>query len=144
MAFFPFMIQMQDKLCVIGGGGKVAYRKVSMMLSFGARVTVIAPKICDELQKIESKQDALLLVQRPFEDGDIEGADVVIMATNDSEVNSHIAAICKDKRILVNVVDVKKRLRFLFSGNYKAGGCRSFGFDRWQCSGVSFSDKKEY
>ena len=53
------MIQMQDKLCVIGGGGKVAYRKVSMMLSFGARVTVIAPKICDELQKIESKQDAL-------------------------------------------------------------------------------------
>lgn len=51
MAFFPFMIQMQDKLCVIGGGGKVAYRKVSMMLSFGARVTVIAPKICDELQK---------------------------------------------------------------------------------------------
>ena len=78
MAFFPFMIQMQDKLCVIGGGGKVAYRKVSMMLSFGARVTVIAPKICDELQKIESKQDALLLVQRPFEDGDIEGADVVI------------------------------------------------------------------
>ena len=77
------MIQMQDKLCVIGGGGKVAYRKVSMMLSFGARVTVIAPKICDELQKIESKQDALLLVQRPFEDGDIEGADVVIMATND-------------------------------------------------------------
>lgn len=81
MAFFPFMIQMQDKLCVIGGGGKVAYRKVSMMLSFGARVTVIAPKICDELQKIESKQDTLLLVQRPFEDGDIEGADVVIMAT---------------------------------------------------------------
>ena len=80
MAFFPFMIQMQDKLCVIGGGGKVAYRKVSMMLSFGARVTVIAPKICDELQKIESKQDALLLVQRPFEDGDIEGADVVIMS----------------------------------------------------------------
>ena len=114
MAFFPFMIQMQDKLCVIGGGGKVAYRKVSMMLSFGACVTVIAPKICDELQKIESKQDALLLVQRPFEDGDIEGADVVIMATNDSEVNSHIAAICKDKRILVNVVDVKKDCGFYF------------------------------
>ena len=110
MAFFPFMIQMQDKLCVIGGGGKV----VSMMLSFGARVTVIAPKICDELQKIESKQDTLLLVQRPFEDGDIEGADVVIMATNDSEVNSHIAAICKDKRILVNVVDVKKTAVFIF------------------------------
>ena len=61
-----------------------------------------------------TKQDALLLVQRPFEDGDIEGADVVIMATNDSEVNSHIAAICKDKRILVNVVDVKKDCGFYF------------------------------
>ncbi len=60
-----------------------------------------------------------LLVQRPFGDGDIEGADVVIMATNDSEVNSHIAAICKDKRVLVNVVDVKKTA-VLFSGNYKS------------------------
>ena len=108
------MIQMQDKLCVIGGGGKVAYRKVSMMLSFGARVTVIAPKICDELQKIESKQDALLLVQRPFEDGDIEGADVVIMATNDSKLNSEVADICKERRILVNVVDVKKDCGFYF------------------------------
>ena len=114
MAFFPFMIQMQDKLCVIGGGGKVAYRKVSMMLSFGARVTVIAPKICDELQKIESKQDVLLLVQRPFEDGDIEGADVVIMATNDSEVNSHIAAICKRQTDSCQCGGCQKRLRFYF------------------------------
>lgn len=37
---------------------------------------------------------------------------------------------------------MSKKTAVLFSGNYKAGGCRSFGFDRWQCSGVSFSDKK--
>ena len=115
------MIQMQDKLCVIGGGGKVAYRKVSMMLSFGARVTVIAPKICDELQKIESKQDALfLLVQRPFEDGDIEGADVVIMATNDSEVNSILQPFARINGFLL-MWWMSKKTAVLFSGNYKAG-----------------------
>ena len=48
MAFFPFMIQMDDKNCLIAGGGRVALRKVKMMLSFGAFVTVISPTFCEE------------------------------------------------------------------------------------------------
>lgn len=114
MAFFPFMIQMSDKQCVIGGGGLVAYRKASQMLLFGANVKLIAPEICDELITLEQEHKALTLIQRPFFEEDIKGADVVVMATNQSELNSYIASLCKAQKILVNVVDVKKDCTFYF------------------------------
>lgn len=52
MAYFPFMIQLDDKKCLIVGGGVVAARKAAQMCEFGARVTVVAPEICAELQAI--------------------------------------------------------------------------------------------
>lgn len=114
MAYFPFMIQMDDKKCLIGGGGKVALRKAEGMLSFGARVTVIAPEILDEFYELQKKKPCLELVNRGMTEEDLGDADVVIMATDDTELNSHIADCCKKRRILVNVVDVKKDCGFYF------------------------------
>lgn len=50
MAYFPFMIQLDDKQCLIVGGGAVAARKAVQMHEFGACVTVVAPEICEELR----------------------------------------------------------------------------------------------
>lgn len=55
MAFFPFMIQLDDKVCLVAGGGKVAYRKIELLNSFGARFKVVAPLICDEIKRIMFK-----------------------------------------------------------------------------------------
>lgn len=52
MAYFPMFVDMTERECLIVGGGKVAYRKVIVMLDFGAKVTVVAEDICDELRKL--------------------------------------------------------------------------------------------
>ena len=52
MAYFPMFVDMTERECLIVGGGNVAYRKVSVMLDFGAKVTVVAENICDELRKL--------------------------------------------------------------------------------------------
>lgn len=52
MAYFPMFVDMTEKECLIVGGGNVAYRKVIVMLDFGAKVTVVAEDICDELRKL--------------------------------------------------------------------------------------------
>lgn len=52
MAYFPMFVDMTERECLIVGGGNVAYRKVSVMLDFGAKVTVVAEDICDELRKL--------------------------------------------------------------------------------------------
>ena len=43
MAYFPFMMDMNNRKCVIAGGGKVAAGKAETMLMFGACVTVVSP-----------------------------------------------------------------------------------------------------
>lgn len=52
MAYFPMFLDMTERECLIVGGGNVAYRKVIVMLDFGAKVTVVAEDICDELRKL--------------------------------------------------------------------------------------------
>lgn len=52
MAYFPMFVDMTERECLIVGGGNVAYRKVIIMLDFGAKVTVVAEDICDELRKL--------------------------------------------------------------------------------------------
>ena len=42
MAYFPMFVDMTKRECLIVGGGNVAYRKVIVMLDFGAKVTVVA------------------------------------------------------------------------------------------------------
>ena len=53
MAYFPMFVDMTERECLIVGGGNVAYRKVIVMLDFGAKVTVVAENICDELRKLQ-------------------------------------------------------------------------------------------
>lgn len=114
MAYFPFMIQLEDKVCLIVGGGKVAARKVETLLSFGATVRVVAPEICQELYERQDSSQGLSLRERAFEEADLTDVDVVIMATDDSALNSRVSSICKQRKILVNVVDVKEDCGFYF------------------------------
>lgn len=52
---YPAMLRVTGKNCVIIGGGTVAARKLSTLLDAGAKVTVVAPLFCDEVQKARLK-----------------------------------------------------------------------------------------
>lgn len=141
MAYFPFMIQLDDKQCLIVGGGAVAARKAAQMYEFGACVTVVAPEICGELRTMAGgkssdktadmvehadgdypeKPNRIRVWQRKVTESDISGMDVVIMATDDTELNSRYAELCRSNHILVNVVDVKKDCDFYFPAIIKQG-----------------------
>lgn len=56
----------------------------------------------------------LTLIKRRVQPHDIDDAFVVIMATDDEKVNHDMAELCRQKRILVNVVDVKADCGFYF------------------------------
>lgn len=114
MSYFPFMIELDNERCLIAGGGTVAYRKVCSMLEFGAVVTVVSPEFCPELLELAEHPARLTLIKRCVQPQDIDGAFVVIMATDDEKVNHEMAELCRQQRILVNVVDVKADCGFYF------------------------------
>lgn len=119
MAYFPFMIQMDNRRCLIAGGGRVAAGKAEQMLAFGADVTIVAPDIADKIYGYECNR--LHIKKRRIAETDLIGAEVVIMATSDDKLNSRYAEICRKRNILVNVVDVKKDCDFYFPAIIKQG-----------------------
>ena len=71
----------------------------------------------DDRGSVENFADysgCLTLVKRRVQPQDIDGAFVVIMATDDEKVNHDMAELCRQQRILVNVVDVKSDCGFYF------------------------------
>lgn len=134
MAYFPMFVDMTERECLIVGGGNVAYRKVSVMLDFGAKVTVVAEDICDELRKLTiddiasedktgsytaNKENRITFIKRRFERKDCDGMEMVIAATDDNALNHEIAEYCKANGIMVNAVDQKDDCSFIFPSYIK-------------------------
>ncbi len=110
MAFFPFFKEMKGASGLIVGGGRVALRKAEALLPYGPSLRVIAPELLPEFYKLDVRRE-----ERAFEDSDLEeGTDFVIAASADSEINSRVARLCREQRILVNVADNPALCTFLF------------------------------
>lgn len=120
MAYFPFFIDIKNKKCIIYGGGKVAYRKVAALLDFEADITVIAPVVNEEIAALEGSIQ-ITIGEYGQEELQSKDAFFVIAATNDADVNARIARDCRERNILVNVVDVPCECDFLFPAYIKKG-----------------------
>lgn len=117
MEYFPFFMDIEGKKGLVIGGGAVAAHKVEKLLPFAPALTVVAPVILPELLE----NPALVCKQRPFRDEDLEGNMFVIAASDDREINTHAAALSREKNILVNVVDDQEACGFLFPALVKEG-----------------------
>jgi len=103
-AYYPIMLNIKGEKCVVVGGGKVALRKVKMLLECGAKVTVISPTLHQDLVRL-AQDKAIRLIKQDYEPGDLDGAVAVIAATDAEEINRSVAHEAKNRGILVNVVD---------------------------------------
>lgn len=110
MGYFPFYIDIKNKNCIVVGGGIVALRKIKKLLPFNPAITVIAPKICNEILNLPEVK----ICKRKFNDNDIENSFMVISATDDEKLNAHIFELCNEKNVLVNTVDDKEKCGFIF------------------------------
>lgn len=117
MGYFPFFIDIKDKKALIVGGGKVAVWKARKLMPFEPELTVVAPVISREL----TENEHVICKARGFEDEDVEGCLFVIAASGDTAVNRHVAQLCREKNILVNVADDREACGFLFPALVKEG-----------------------
>ncbi|MEI8118854.1 MAG: siroheme synthase CysG [Methylophilaceae bacterium] len=105
MQALPIFINITDRLCVVVGGGDVAVRKVGTLLKANASVTLISPEICHELQVMVDGQKIHYSATRYLAADQLQGACLVIAATDDHDVNTAVSNDAKALNIPVNVVD---------------------------------------
>lgn len=112
MAYYPIMLNIKNKKCLVIGGGNVAYRKILSLLEFGGTVTAIAPKFIKDIWEL-SKNNRIELIDRKYQKNDVQNYNLVIVATNDKMLNKEISKECIENNIPVNVVDDKELSTFI-------------------------------
>ena len=112
MGFLPIFLNLTDRPCLVVGGGEVAARKISQLLKAEARVTVVAPELCNELVGRCERCEINHIVEN-FNEAHLEMATVVIAATDDHIINQEISTLAQSRNIPVNVVDNPKLCTFI-------------------------------
>lgn len=114
---YPVSLNLDGAACLVVGGGTVALRKIEALLEAGARVTVVSPKMLPEVEALESIER----IKREFRVDDLDGRFLVISATDDTSVNEEVARSARERRLLVNVVDVPELCNFYVNSLVRRG-----------------------
>ncbi|TRY32923.1 siroheme synthase CysG [Aliiglaciecola sp. M165] len=112
MRYFPIFIDTKELHCLVVGAGEVAARKIELLLKSDARITVVAPWACDTVLGFVQQQQ-ITLINRKFQDSDLNNKDMVFVATDDGHINAEIHALATQQKILVNVVDNTPLCKFI-------------------------------
>lgn len=112
MNYYPIMINLHKRICLIIGGGKVAYRKISELLENEVEIKIISKYINDDIKRLIDEEN-VSYIGSEYNSGFLEKVFLVIIATNDKEINKKILQDCLERNILVNSVDNPKESTFI-------------------------------
>ncbi|RRS30589.1 MAG: siroheme synthase [Epsilonproteobacteria bacterium (ex Lamellibrachia satsuma)] len=118
MSFFPMFMDMQDLKVLVVGGGTIATEKLEKLVDFTKEITVIASEVSIEADNL-IKDHCLTLYHRAYSQGDIQGFDIVIVATDTVDLHKAIYKESRGSRILVNSVDNTDYCDFIFPSYVK-------------------------
>jgi siroheme synthase-like protein len=118
--FYIACLRLTGRRCVVVGGGDVGLEKVEGLLACDADVLLIAPEAGAELQQL-ALEGSIRWEPRPYSSGDLDGALIVIAATNDTDVNIRVFEDAERRAMLVNVVDVPPLCNFILPAIVRTG-----------------------
>lgn len=120
MSYFPVCLDLNNRFCLVIGGGRVAARKAKQLLACDARVSVISPELDSELAVLADK-GRINWQQRSYQKGDIARVFLVIAATDDPAVQSAVYAEAEEAGVLLNVADAPQWCNFILPATVRRG-----------------------
>jgi len=108
MDYLPIFLRVQDRLAVVIGGGAVAARKAELLLNCGARVRLVAPELDASAQALLQLHGAAGRMSHQcasYASHHLEGAALVMAATDCAAVNTQVSREARARGIPVNVAD---------------------------------------
>ena len=120
MRYSPIHLDIKNRHCLVVGGGAVGTRKVNTLLECGARVRVVSPEPTRQLTKLASK-GAITLARRAYRSADLDGAFLVIGATDDESLNQQISNDAALTNTLCNIADRPEVCNFILPSIVQRG-----------------------
>lgn len=120
MENLPIFMNLKDRPALVVGGGTVAARKAELLLLAGASVTVIAPRVRNEMRRM-IEAGRVVWREQVFGPGLVRGFRIVIAATDNDAVNRLVFEECERHAIPVNVADQPKLCSFILPSIVERG-----------------------
>jgi precorrin-2 dehydrogenase/sirohydrochlorin ferrochelatase len=148
---YPVALDLNQKRCVVVGGGDIAEGKLDALIAAGAHLTVVSPEIRPRIAKLAAT-GWIILQRRQYHSADLNGAALVIAATEDRALNARIAHEARAAGILVNAVDDPPNCDFFAVSVVRRGELqvaistngRSPAFARWMRESLDAALPAEY
>lgn len=121
MEYYPILLDLKGKKCVVVGGGRVAGRKVKSLLKAKAQVAVISLDLTRGLRRLKRKK-SILHIKSNYQKKYLKGAFLAIAATSDQKINQAAARTARAQGILTNVVDSARLSNFIVPSSLSRGG----------------------
>lgn len=123
---FPVFLQLNELHVLLVGGGKVGLEKLTALLenSPNTTVTLVAREISMEVRDYVVAYPRVQLLERTFDDNDLHGADLVVVASNNPELNERIRQECRKRHLLINVADKPDLCDFYLGSIVKKGNLK--------------------
>jgi siroheme synthase-like protein len=119
-AYYPVFLDLTDRPVLVVGGGPVAEGKVEGLLAAGANVTVVSPTVTPRLAGWVAAGQIEYL-PRPYQDGDVAGRRLALVATDDPAVSGAVAAEGRELGVWVNAADEPARCEFILPAVIRRG-----------------------
>lgn len=120
MKTYPIFAIIEDKPCLVVGGGAVGERKVQDLREAGARVTVLSHGLTPALKEL-AEAGQIRYLNEDFTPNHLQGMVLVMAATDDRQVNARVSAAAQEKGIWVNVADDPEFCTFIVPAQVKRG-----------------------
>jgi len=120
MGYYPLFLEMNRRRCLVLGGGAVAERKIASLLEAGAEVTVISPDVTEAIARW-SKNHSIQFHARDYQYGDINGHELVFIATDDGAVNAQAHQDGKKQGVWINAADDPEHCDFILPSVLRRG-----------------------
>lgn len=118
--YYPMMVDLAGRRCLVVGGGPVAERKVRALVEVGAEVIVVSPTLNPGLKGLK-REGRIVHRRRRYRAGDLARSFLVFGATNDPEVNGRLADEAKTAGVLANLADSPASSTFLVPATLRRG-----------------------
>ena len=119
-SLFPMFLKLQGRSCLVVGGGKVGEPKIGGLLETGARIRVVALHASSRVREW-ARAEKIELELRAFLAEDLDGAFLVVVATNSRSLNERIYQEAQRRGVLCNVVDVPDLCDFFYPAVVRRG-----------------------
>jgi precorrin-2 dehydrogenase / sirohydrochlorin ferrochelatase len=110
--FYPIFLSLQDRICLVVGGGAVAERKIAGLLRFGPFIRIVAKDLTPWLSE-RCDGTRVQWIGKSYEAGLLDTADLVFAATSDIELNRRISADARERKLWCNMASDPERGSFI-------------------------------